>query len=315
MLIITNISCDINNKESKVNSIGIKKVEFDRFDQIFYSLSKSNIFDIKKRYSFLFPANYSNTFWINKSKDTLYNLLNNAVKNKFKNINEVEKDLTHFYKHLKYEFPVIKLPRVISVINNVDYENKIILKDTLLLVSIDSYLGSDHELYDGIPMFVKKNMDINYLESHIAEKYAEKLIKKDTDRTFLSKMIFYGKKLFFKDIIMIHTDDNIKIGYSNDEFTWAKENELFIWQYIIEKQLLYDTDDKLNNRFLLSAPFSKFYLEIDNESPGRIGQWIGWQIVKSYSDEYPNANLKEILSLPGEELFNKSKYKPKRIWQ
>jgi hypothetical protein len=30
------------------------------------------------------------------------------------------------------------------------------------------------------------------------------------------------------------------------------------------------------------APFSKFYLEIDNDSPGRIGAWIGWQMVRSY---------------------------------
>jgi hypothetical protein len=28
--------------------------------------------------------------------------------------------------------------------------------------------------------------------------------------------------------------------------------------------------------------FSKFYLEIDNESPGQVGGWIGWQIVRSY---------------------------------
>ena len=59
----------------------------------------------------------------------------------------------------------------------------------------------------------------------------------------------------------------------------------------------------------MPAPFSKFYLEIDNDSPGRIGQWIGWQIVKSYKDEFPDSKLQEILSMPSQDLFNKSKYK------
>jgi gliding motility-associated lipoprotein GldB len=314
-IFLLNIRCNnINNKETKVNSIEVK-VKVDRFDEVFDTLSESNISNIKKKYPFLFPSNYSNTFWLNKSNDTLYNLLKKAVTNKFKDFNDIEDNMSHFYKHLKYEFPQVKVPRIISVINNVDYENKLILADTLLIISIDSYLGANHSLYDGIPLFVKNGMDINYLLSNIAEKYANKIIIKHSERNFLSKMIFYGKQLYFKDIIMMHSSDAVKINYSEEENTWVNKNELFIWQYIIEKQLLYDTDDRLDDRFLLPAPFSKFYLEIDNDSPGRIGQWIGWQIVRSYSDEFPDAELYEILDLPAEELFNKSKYKPRRIWQ
>ena len=315
LLILSNISCnDINNKENKINSIDVK-IRVERFDKIFDSISESNIYDIKKKYSFLFPGNLSDDFWINKSNDTIYNLLTKAVAKKFDNFEVIENNISHLFKHLKHEFPHINIPRIISVINNVDYENKLILADSLLIISIDSYLGINHSLYAGVPLFIKKDMDINYLISNIAEKYSVETIKKYSERNFLSKIIFYGKQLYFKDIIMTHSSDEIKIGYSKDENTWANKNELFIWQYIIEKQLLYDTDERLDDRFLLPSPFSKFYLEIDNDSPGKIGQWIGWQIVRSYSNEFPNAKLVEILDLPAEELFNKSKYKPRRIWQ
>ena len=121
--------------------------------------------------------------------------------------------------------------------------------------------------------------------------------------------------MYFKDIILPHKNDPIKIGYTNDEYKWANENELFIWQYIIEKQLLYSNNETLEARFLYPAPFSKFYLEIDNDSPGRIGQWVGWQIVKSYAKRYPEIGLEEILKLSAEELFIKSKYKPKKSWR
>ena len=46
--------------------------------------------------------------------------------------------------------------------------------------------------------------------------------------------------------------------------------------------------------FFDASPFSKFYLEIDNQSPGRIGRWIGWQIVRSYMNYYPHNKLKDI---------------------
>jgi hypothetical protein len=55
----------------------------------------------------------------------------------------------------------------------------------------------------------------------------------------------------------------------------------YIWRYFIDKQLLYSDDQKLIPRFINPAPFSKFYLEIDNESPGKV-ELIGWQIVNSY---------------------------------
>jgi uncharacterized protein YjaZ len=66
----------------------------------------------------------------------------------------------------------------------------------------------------------------------------------------------------------------------------------------------------LNPRFLDPAPFSKFGLELDNESPGRLGRYIGWQIIKAFMDN--NAiGLKQMLTMPEEEIFKKSNYKPR----
>ncbi|WCC45198.1 hypothetical protein PJW08_03160 [Tenacibaculum finnmarkense] len=76
--------------------------------------------------------------------------------------------------------------------------------------------------------------------------------------------------------------DSLKIGYSQNKMRWAESNEAQIWKYFIEKNMLYNTDKELDIRFLDIAPFSKFYLEKDRQSPGRIGEFIGWQIVRSY---------------------------------
>ena len=78
------------------------------------------------------------------------------------------------------------------------------------------------------------------------------------------------------------------------------------------KKLSYDGDSKLPPRFIYPAPFSKFYLELDNESPGRIGQWIGWQIVRSYAEHNKDVTLQQILAMDAKTLFDNSKYKPKK---
>lgn len=103
--------------------------------------------------------------------------------------------------------------------------------------------------------------------------------------------------------------DSVKIGYREDQLEWARANEGQIWRYFIERELLYSTDGELGPRFLDPAPFSKFRLQLDNESPGRIGRYMGWQVVRSFMEQNPEG-LEEMLALPGEALFRKSNYKP-----
>ena len=71
-----------------------------------------------------------------------------------------------------------------------------------------------------------------------------------------------------------------RIGYSDEELAWAKANEAELWSYFVDRDLLFSTDTSLSKRFIAQAPFSKFYLELDSESPGMLGRYLGWQIVR-----------------------------------
>ena len=131
------------------------------------------------------------------------------------------------------------------------------------------------------------------------------------DKSLLSLMVFAGKELYLKDKLIPDSTNEAKIGYTNQQLLWCQENEAYMWTYIIQGNLLYDTDPKLANRFINPAPLSKFYLEIDNQSPGRVGAWIGWLIVKSFA-ENNELSLQDLLKLDAKELFEKSNYKPKK---
>ncbi len=145
----------------------------------------------------------------------------------------------------------------------------------------------------------------------VATSYSRQLISKPRQRNFLAQMMYFGKELYLKDVWLPDYSDAEKIGYTEAEMTWATENEVDMWRYFIENELLYSTDAKLPGRFINPAPFSKFYLEIDNESPGMIGRYIGWQIVRSYMKNN-NVTVPQLMIKTPEEIFKNSKYKPEK---
>ena len=298
------------NKED-IQSIPID-LTFERFDLKFYNQTPDVIPELKKEYPFLFPKQFSDSVWIKRQNDSLQLLLQDAVIKVYNDIKPLERKVSNLFKHIIYYFPSTKTPQVITLTNNVDYQIKTVYSDSLLLISLDTFLGSDHTLYQGIPNYIRKELDEKYIVSQIAEKFSAYSIPPIEDRTFLAQMLYEGKKLFLQDLLMPHEKDAIKIAYKDNELNWVIKNEVYIWQFFIEKQLLYDTDVQWVQRFIEPAPFSKFYLQLDNESPGRIGRWIGWQIVRSYYKQKPDITLQELLKMPAQQLFNQSKYKPKR---
>jgi len=172
------------------------------------------------------------------------------------------------------------------------------------------YLGKDHKFYE-FPEYIKQNFQENQMLPDIVSSFSKNKIVPPTDNTLLSQMIYAGKELYIKDLLLPEYSDADKMGYKPEQIKWCQENEGYMWRYFIEKKMLYDTDQKLIPRFINPAPFSKFYLEIDNESPGRVGSWIGWQIVRSFM-ENNEVSLQQLLLIDNKELFEKSKYKPKK---
>ena len=124
-------------------------------------------------------------------------------------------------------------------------------------------------------------------------------------------MIYFGKILYFKDVMIPFKTDEEKIGYTEDELSWARQNEKSMWEFFIEREMLYDTNAQLTGRFINAAPFTKFNLQFDSESPGRLGQYVGWQIVRSFMKNN-DIKLNKMLQMDALEIFSKSRYKPRK---
>uniref|UniRef100_UPI00404AFBFB gliding motility lipoprotein GldB n=1 Tax=Gelidibacter sp. TaxID=2018083 RepID=UPI00404AFBFB len=310
-VLILAVSCKNEDPiEKEIATIPVD-VNVERFDLGFKNAQPSELPKLKQAYPFMFSERIPDSLWVMRMNDTLQQLLASEVEKTFNNFQSVEDDIEDLFQHLKYYDKTFKEPRIITVTSDVDYRSKTIVTDTIVIIALDTYLGANHEFYVDIPKYITQNMEKSQVVSDLATNYSDKYIFQSQRKTLLDEMIYFGKQLYFKDKMIPFKTDAEKIGYTQSQLDWSIANESYIWQYFVERELLFSTDSSLPARFLAPAPFSKFYLELDNESPGRLGQYIGWQIVKAYM-ENNDVSLMDMLQKDAAEIFNNSKFKPRK---
>jgi gliding motility-associated lipoprotein GldB len=306
------LSCkNQSDTEQKIEEIPVT-LELSRFDKTFFETKPEELGKMKLAYPEFFPQDVPDSVWINKMRNPMWKELYGEVQKKYGNLQSQKGEIETVFKHAKYYFPNTRLPEIVTVISEMDYNNKVIYTGNYLLIAMELYLGSDHEFYKSeFPAYIRQHFEASQIIPDVVTALSANQIPEDPNKTLLSQMIFAGKELYIKDLLIPNYTDADKMGYTLEQIKWCQENESYMWRYFIDENLLYDTDAKLANRFIHRAPFSKFYLEIDNESPGRVGAWLGWQIVRAYADNN-KVDVKALLTTDAATIFNNSKYKPKK---
>ena len=297
---------------SKVNpEISNFPIDFTvrRFDVALAKASPLDIAALKKEYPYFFSNTFNEDYWKIKISDTIQKEIEQEVSKAFSDIDKTSLELELLFKHIKYYYPGASVPKAIMVATDVDYRNKIILSDSLLFVSLSTYLGTDHYFYKGISRFHVKNFRQEQITVDVAHAFVETQVPPTRSSQFIAQVIYEGKKLYLMEQLLSNKPLHEILSYSSEELAFSQANEVNIWEYFIRKELLFSTDRKLLSRFVDPAPFSKFYLDLDNETPGRIGRYLGYKIVASYMNTNKEP-IKTMLLKDAETIFNKARYKP-----
>lgn len=300
-------ACGKQSKAEKAVEEAPVVLQVERFEQAFFKSQPANLPDLKKKYPEFFPEGVPDEVWIEKMQHPQWRELYAEVQKKYGNFSRPQDELEKLFGYIHHYFPNKPVPKIVTLIGDMDYSTKAIYADSIAIVSLELYLGKDHRFYTD-PKYITANYEERQIAPDMAESFALTQVP-PLGEDLLSKMVYWGKILYLKDLFLPDYTDAERIGYTPEQIAWSKENEGYIWRYFIDEQLLYSSEAKLEQRFINPGPFSKFYLEIDNESPGRIGQWVGWQIVRAYMDRN-NVPLGDMLKLDAKTLFEKSKYKP-----
>ena len=128
------------------------------------------------------------------------------------------------------------------------------------------------------------------------------------DRTVLADMIAYGKSFYFAKHMLPCTPDSVLIWYTPEEIGGAHQNEDLIWARFVQDKVLSSTNVMDKKNYLGDRPVTT---QVGEKCPGRIGQWVGWQIVKEYMHNHPDTSLPELMQMrDAQSLFKSSNYKP-----
>jgi len=304
-------SCNSSNSiEKEIANIPIN-AEMHLFHQEFAEADSSDLQKLRRSYPVLISERVADSIFIAKmtGRDTIQNILENEVEKAQFDYDKIENDIKDVMRHVSYYFPDFKETDIITFISEVEYDYQVVPRKDGLYIAIDTYLGSDSELYLGINKYIRNQLKIEKLPADVALAYAKLFVPKSMERSLLENMVYHGKLHYLQKQFVPELEEELLFGYTKEKYDFTVSNEQQMWRYLIDEELLYDTDSSLLTRFILPAPFSKFYLEVDQQTPGGVGRYLGYRIVEAYV-ENNTVSIDAMLATPAEELFKNSKYKP-----
>jgi gliding motility-associated lipoprotein GldB len=223
---------------------------------------------------------------------------------------DLQQEFEDAFRHLTYYYPDVKIPKIKTIATGFDHD--MYVSDSLVIVGLDYYLGEgakyrplnvyDYMLRRYNPEYVVPSVMLIY---GISPRFNATDV---SDKTMLADMISYGKAFYFAKHMMPCTPDSVMIWYTSEEIQGSEDHSDIIWAHFIENEILFESSHEMKRKYIEERP--KTY-ELGNAAPGRIGTWLGWQIVRAYMDRYPEVSLQELMENPdAREIFKKSKYRP-----
>jgi hypothetical protein len=327
MIVAGMTSC--RNNPYKVNTSSITaNIEIKRLEKDLFTLNPDEIISripsLRQKYNgFLQLLSYViNTGDINEAAfgDFLVRFCTDRQNNevylltmkKYPDIKSIEKELQAAFRHYLYYFPGRKVPGVFTCITG--FNSSIITGDSVLGIGLDRYLGADCEYYPRLEIYkylaarmTPENIVPDCMFGWGESEWEFPNIKYAADNA-LTEIIHYGKLKYFEKCMLPETADELIFGFTTPQMKFCRSNESQMWQYLVEKNLLFTTDQFTIRKLTGEAPFTSYF---SKESPGRASVWLGFRIVESYMMKNPGIKLEDLLNNSDvQEILEKAKYSP-----
>jgi gliding motility-associated lipoprotein GldB len=242
--------------------------------------------------------------------DTMILNVKPLVANEFSDFKKTKEELIEAFKYFQYHFPEKTLPTIFTMISG--FNQSVVTAENIIGVSLDKYLGRDCGYYrqlSNVPLYKIKNMHPKKLVSDVAYAWGmTEFDERETATTLLDHIIHQGKLMYFVDALLPDMHDTLKIGYTLEQLQWCKNNEPQMWNFLIEKKMLYSNKRMDILRFINDGPYTTGF---PTESPGKSGVWIGWQIVRQYMKKHKEVTVSDLMKNTNyQQILNDSGYYP-----
>ena len=311
--------CSCGDRCSKEIAESVPKIQIERLeDELFSSESPDDVRQFLAKHptmttEFLGSAQYPNDSVLSEvlfdrvKNEHIQGLLLEA-QSRFGDMDDLASEIGEAIGTLRLHYPEAKIPRVQTMLTGFG-TSEMYVSDSLIIIGLDYYIGRNASYRPNqYPEYILKRYEKEYLVPAMMLLLSDDYLHTDlSDQRMIADMVFYGKKFYFTKSVMPCAPDSLIIWYSTQELSDVDENEDIIWANFVHNKLLFETSHITKEKFLGERPNT---YEISAVCPGRIGAWVGWEIVRAYMDRNPDVSLPQLMANPDAmEIFNASNYK------
>jgi hypothetical protein len=325
-------SCGGGKKAPDTSGVTVNEVHIERFDTAFFGLDSNHVgqglYRLGHEYPWFINDFIGGILGAGALSDTnrvaplacrqflvSYLSVADSLRDKYENLGWLEKELTKGFRNVKYYFPRYPLPqKVVTYIGPFDGPG-VVITPYALAIGLQLYAGRNFSFYltgkgqDMYPLYISRRFEAPYIPPGCMTVIAQDLFPDSSDgKPLIEQMIAKGRYWWLIDKFMPQEADSIKTGLTRQQLGWCAANEGLIWNYFLQNTDLFTVDPDIIKNYIGEAPHT---LGMPDASPGNIGVWTGWQIVKKYEETHSAITPEEVMRTPVRKIFEDSKYKPK----
>jgi len=230
-------------------------------------------------------------------------------------LKEVSLDLENGFKRLHVFMPDEIIPEVIWM--NRGFNFAIYPRDEFVAVGLEWFLGPEHPILELLPpdrfpkyQQLRMHPDLMAADAMKGWMLVHFINRGYTGEKCIDDILYWGKVLWLLGKCMPEQFEHVLMDWTPEDLEWAKANETAIWLELQPANVLFETNRTVFHRWVTDGPFTKFG-SIPQESPDRLGVWMGLRIVENFMEKNPETSAEQLFSETDYIPFLKS-YRPER---
>jgi hypothetical protein len=230
----------------------------------------------------------------------------------FPDTKSIDEPLRKGFQYYKHYYPQAGIPKVIYFISGLNNWSAVTVDTTIVAIGLDMFLGEGYPFYKavGIPDYMSLQ-----LRPEAAPVFAFRALYQDRHpfvaegKTLLDMMVQRGMEQYFLSRVLPFVPEATRLGFTDAQTEWVNKNEALVYNFFVKGNMLYETNWGKILRYVNDGPEAA---GMPKESPGNVGSWLGFQIVKAWVAKHPKASMEELFGMSdAQTILQESGYKPR----
>jgi hypothetical protein len=239
--------------------------------------------------------------------------LYDSVQLKYSDLRWLEPQLHNMLRYYRYYFPDRPTPAIATVISEFGVD-AFTYGDSLCGIGLDMFLGAESAYYDVpeiFPVYLRRNFTEQHIPVRLARAIAQHVVgPPPSGGRLIDYMLHNGKVLHIASSLLPAVPDSLIMGYTREQLSGCVANEAQVWARLLDQNLVYQADYNKFRKLIEPSPNAPI---VFTEAPGEIGNWVGWQIVRSYMQRHPETTMSALTQhTEAQKFLEESRYKPRK---